>query len=89
MAFFVNVFSFQLARLPPEDMNAVNNMRLLEGASDTKKSSLGAFSLKFDVHKVSVIGCFNFLFLLDVYSLKPIISLLALLFFSISEEACC
>ncbi|XP_057462811.1 SNARE-interacting protein KEULE-like isoform X3 [Actinidia eriantha] len=41
----------ELARLPPEDMNAVNNMRLLEGASDTKKSSLGAFSLKFDVHK--------------------------------------
>ncbi|CAL5429761.1 unnamed protein product [Camellia sinensis] len=44
-------FSFQLARLPPEDMNAVNNMRLLEGSSDTKKSSTGAFSLKFDVHK--------------------------------------
>ncbi|KAL6986091.1 STXBP unc-18 S1 [Sarracenia purpurea var. burkii] len=41
----------ELARLPPEDMNAVNNMRLLEGSSDTKKSSLGAFSLKFDVHK--------------------------------------
>ncbi|CAL5356021.1 unnamed protein product [Camellia sinensis] len=40
-----------LARLPPEDMNAVNNMRLLEGSSDTKKSSTGAFSLKFDVHK--------------------------------------
>ncbi|GMP96011.1 hypothetical protein CsSME_00044843 [Camellia sinensis var. sinensis] len=41
----------ELARLPPEDMNAVNNMRLLEGSSDTKKSSTGAFSLKFDVHK--------------------------------------
>uniref|UniRef100_A0A5B6YPL4 Putative SNARE-interacting protein KEULE-like isoform X1 n=1 Tax=Davidia involucrata TaxID=16924 RepID=A0A5B6YPL4_DAVIN len=41
----------ELARLPPEDMNAVNNMRLLEGSSDTKKSSIGAFSLKFDVHK--------------------------------------
>ncbi|XP_058190985.1 SNARE-interacting protein KEULE-like isoform X2 [Rhododendron vialii] len=41
----------ELARLPPEDMNAVNNMRLLEGSSDTKKNSIGAFSLKFDVHK--------------------------------------
>ncbi|KAF5954417.1 hypothetical protein HYC85_007273 [Camellia sinensis] len=41
----------ELARLPSEDMNAVNNMRLLEGSSDTKKSSTGAFSLKFDVHK--------------------------------------
>ncbi|KAI7993965.1 SNARE-interacting protein KEULE [Camellia lanceoleosa] len=41
----------ELARLPTEDMNAVNNMRLLEGSSDTKKSSTGAFSLKFDVHK--------------------------------------
>ncbi|GMQ05101.1 hypothetical protein CsSME_00050258 [Camellia sinensis var. sinensis] len=41
----------ELARLSPEDMNAVNNMRLLEASSDTKKSSIGAFSLKFDVHK--------------------------------------
>ncbi|XP_059641543.1 SNARE-interacting protein KEULE-like isoform X3 [Cornus florida] len=41
----------ELARLPPEEMNAVYNMRLLEGSSDTKKSSIGAFSLKFDVHK--------------------------------------
>jgi syntaxin-binding protein 1 len=41
----------ELARLPPEDMNAVNNMRLLEGSSDTKKSSIGAQLLKFDVHK--------------------------------------
>ncbi|KAM7494137.1 hypothetical protein LguiB_028746 [Lonicera macranthoides] len=40
----------ELARLPPEDMNAVYNMRLLEGSSDTKKSST-TFSLKFDVHK--------------------------------------
>ncbi|THG19433.1 hypothetical protein TEA_021952 [Camellia sinensis var. sinensis] len=44
-------FTRQLARLSPEDMNAVNNMRLLEASSDTKKSSIGAFSLKFDVHK--------------------------------------
>ncbi|XAR70405.1 hypothetical protein NMG60_11027249 [Bertholletia excelsa] len=41
----------ELARLPPDDMNAVNNMRFLEPSSDTKKSSIGAFSLKFDVHK--------------------------------------
>ncbi|KAK3041039.1 hypothetical protein RJ639_026836 [Escallonia herrerae] len=40
----------ELARLPTEDMHAVYNMRLLEGSSDTKKSST-AFSLKFDVHK--------------------------------------
>lgn len=41
----------KLARLPQDDMNAVNNMRLLAGASDTKKRSTGAFSLKFDIHK--------------------------------------
>ncbi|KAJ6943314.1 hypothetical protein NC652_008938 [Populus alba x Populus x berolinensis] len=41
----------KLARLPQDDMNAVNNMRLLAGASDTKKKSTGAFSLKFDIHK--------------------------------------
>ncbi|KAF5729904.1 Sec1/munc18-like (SM) proteins superfamily isoform 2 [Tripterygium wilfordii] len=41
----------KLAKLPPDDMNAVNNMRLLGPAPDTKKSSTGAFSLKFDIHK--------------------------------------
>ncbi|CDP09881.1 unnamed protein product [Coffea canephora] len=41
----------ELARLPQEDMNAVYNMRLLEGAADSKKSSVVPFSLKFDVHK--------------------------------------
>ncbi|KAK6947649.1 Sec1-like protein [Dillenia turbinata] len=41
----------QLARLLPDDMNAVNNMRLLEGALESKKSSLGSFALKFDAHK--------------------------------------
>ncbi|KAJ8555659.1 hypothetical protein K7X08_013155 [Anisodus acutangulus] len=41
----------ELARLPQDDMNAVYNMRLLEGSADNKKSSLGPFSLKFDVHK--------------------------------------
>ncbi|KAJ6946448.1 hypothetical protein NC651_001245 [Populus alba x Populus x berolinensis] len=41
----------KVVRLPQDDMNAVNNMRLLAGASETKKSSTGAFSLKFDIHK--------------------------------------
>ncbi|KAL2472441.1 SNARE-interacting protein KEULE [Abeliophyllum distichum] len=41
----------ELASLPPEDMNAVYNMRLLEASSETKKSSIGSFSLKFDGHK--------------------------------------
>ncbi|KAG9158915.1 hypothetical protein Leryth_013304 [Lithospermum erythrorhizon] len=41
----------ELARLPPEDINAVYNMRLLEGSSDSKKNSSVPFSLKFDVHK--------------------------------------
>ncbi|CAI9093831.1 OLC1v1029415C1 [Oldenlandia corymbosa var. corymbosa] len=41
----------ELARLPQEDMNAVYNMRLLEGATESKKSSIVPFSLKFDVHK--------------------------------------
>lgn len=41
----------QLAKLSPDDMNAVNNMRMLEGSLDAKKSSIGAFALKFDVHK--------------------------------------
>ncbi|XP_023729929.1 SNARE-interacting protein KEULE isoform X2 [Lactuca sativa] len=41
----------ELARLPQDDMSAVYNMRFLEGSSDSKKNSLAAFSLKFDVHK--------------------------------------
>ncbi|XP_077245139.1 SNARE-interacting protein KEULE-like isoform X1 [Tasmannia lanceolata] len=40
----------QLARLSPDDMNAVNNMRYLAG-SDVKKASGGGFSLKFDIQK--------------------------------------
>lgn len=44
----------QLAGLLSDDMNAVNNMRLLEGSSDAKKSTIGAFSLKFEVPKVNV-----------------------------------
>ncbi|KAI3929765.1 hypothetical protein MKX01_025933 [Papaver californicum] len=41
----------QLAKLSPDEMNAVNNMKLFEGASDNKKNSLGGFSLKFDAQK--------------------------------------
>jgi syntaxin-binding protein 1 len=41
----------KLAKLQPDDMNAVNNMRLLGGAPDTKKSSTSPFSLKFDIQK--------------------------------------
>ncbi|PQQ19928.1 SNARE-interacting protein KEULE [Prunus yedoensis var. nudiflora] len=41
----------KLAKLPPDDMNAVNNMRLLGGSSDNKKSSIATFALKFDMHK--------------------------------------
>ncbi|KAK4848659.1 hypothetical protein QYF36_015782 [Acer negundo] len=41
----------QLAKLSPEDMKVVNNMRLLGGSSDSKKTSTGSFSLKFDGQK--------------------------------------
>ncbi|XAR63168.1 hypothetical protein NMG60_11023012 [Bertholletia excelsa] len=40
----------QLAKLSPEDMKAVKNMRVLEG-SDGRKTATGGFSLKFDGHK--------------------------------------
>ncbi|KAG9445398.1 hypothetical protein H6P81_016738 [Aristolochia fimbriata] len=40
----------QLARLSPEDMNCVNNLRYLSG-TDSKKASGSSFSLKFDVNK--------------------------------------
>lgn len=46
------MYVFQLAGLPDDDKSAVYNMRFLEGSSDSKKSSLSAFSLKFDPHKV-------------------------------------
>ncbi|XP_056174343.1 SNARE-interacting protein KEULE isoform X2 [Syzygium oleosum] len=41
----------KLAKLPMDDMNAVNNMRLLGGATDTKKSNMSSFTIKFDMHK--------------------------------------
>ncbi|KAB5526980.1 hypothetical protein DKX38_020827 [Salix brachista] len=40
----------KLARLSNEDMKVVNNMKLLGGSSETKKTS-GGFSLKFDNQK--------------------------------------
>lgn len=40
----------ELANLSPDDMNAVYNMRFLEAAPETKKSSTSGFPLKFD-HK--------------------------------------
>ncbi|KAL0324408.1 UNVERIFIED_CONTAM: SNARE-interacting protein KEULE [Sesamum calycinum] len=46
------IAKLELARLPPDDVNAVYNMRLLEAPpSDTPKSSILPFPLKFDVHK--------------------------------------
>ncbi|KAK3217972.1 hypothetical protein Dsin_011942 [Dipteronia sinensis] len=41
----------KLAKLTPDDMIAVNNMRFLGGSIESKKSSIGAFPLKFDIHK--------------------------------------
>jgi syntaxin-binding protein 1 len=46
----------KLAKLPPEDMNAVHNLKLLGGSTDTKKSSMSPFSLKFDMHKKKRVG---------------------------------
>jgi len=52
----------QLAGLSDDDMIAVNNMRCLCGP-DTKKSTGGGFTLKFDVHKVK-----HYRFFLNLYS---------------------
>ncbi|KAL2902271.1 SNARE-interacting protein KEULE [Bienertia sinuspersici] len=41
----------QLAKLSSDDMNAVNNMKLLGTPPEAKKSSIGAFALKFDTKK--------------------------------------
>lgn len=46
--------SFQLAKLTPEDMKAVKNMRMLEG-TDSKKAANGSFSLKFDAQKQVIV----------------------------------
>ncbi|XP_031280367.1 SNARE-interacting protein KEULE-like isoform X4 [Pistacia vera] len=41
----------KIAKLPPDDMTAVQNMRFLGGSSISKKNSVGTFALKFDIHK--------------------------------------
>ncbi|KAK8996647.1 hypothetical protein V6N11_081913 [Hibiscus sabdariffa] len=45
----------ELSELPPDDVNAVNNMRRFAPVSEPKQSSTGSFSLKFDIHKVNVL----------------------------------
>lgn len=50
---------FQVARLTDEDMNVVNNLRMLGGQPDTKKGLTGAFGLKFEIHKVKIISSLN------------------------------
>lgn len=44
----------QLAKLTAEDMKVINNMKILEGAADKKKTSDANFSLKFDGQKVYI-----------------------------------
>ncbi|GMI76350.1 keule [Hibiscus trionum] len=41
----------KLAEIPPDDVTAVSNMKLLGPLSVSQESSTGAFSLKFDIHK--------------------------------------
>ncbi|MED6106852.1 hypothetical protein PIB30_008551 [Stylosanthes scabra] len=41
----------KVARLTDEDITAVNNLRMLGGQPDTKKSLTAAFGLKFDIQK--------------------------------------
>lgn len=53
-------FSPQLARLSSEDMKIVNNMRLLAGSLNSKKSSTD-FSLKFDGQKVKKLKLFKWM----------------------------
>jgi len=42
----------KLAKLPPDDIKAIQNVKLLEGTNNKKKHH-GAFSLKFDSQKVN------------------------------------
>nr|KYP56441.1 SNARE-interacting protein KEULE [Cajanus cajan] len=41
----------RVARLTDEDAIAINNLRMLGGEPDTKKTSTSSFALKFDMHK--------------------------------------
>ncbi|CAN1333127.1 SNARE-interacting protein KEULE [Linum perenne] len=43
----------KLAKLPEDDMTAVNNMRMFGGTTETKKSS-ASFSLKFDIKELVI-----------------------------------
>lgn len=56
---FLLSFVAQLARLSADDVLAVNNMRYL-GGLDTKKTSGGGFSLKFDVRKVMMFVLYQY-----------------------------
>lgn len=47
--------AFQVAKLTDDDAIAVNNLRMLGGEPDSKKTSTSAFALKFDMHKVATI----------------------------------
>lgn len=75
-------FLFQLAKLSPDDMNVVNNMRLLEGASDTKKASLSGFALKFDGQKVNIYGSLD-----DTKFLKSLFSARTLFIILVSRPS--
>jgi len=46
---------FQVAKLTNDDAIAINNLRVLGGEPDAKKTSTSGFGLKFDMHKVEVI----------------------------------
>ncbi|WVZ10764.1 hypothetical protein V8G54_015294 [Vigna mungo] len=41
----------KVAKLTDDDAIAINNLRMLEGEPDTKKTSISSFALKFDMHK--------------------------------------
>jgi len=53
-------------------MNAVNNLKSLGGPPQTKKSSGGGFSLKFDSKVCILVECYAFFFPCPVNSLSDI-----------------
>jgi hypothetical protein len=55
MKFFNLLNVFQVAKLTDDDAIAINNLRVLGGEPDAKKTSTSGFALKFDMHKVDVI----------------------------------
>jgi len=50
---------FQVAKLTDDDAIAINNLRMLEGEPETKKTLMSSFPLNFDMHKVKVIYSLN------------------------------